>query len=91
MKWERLAAAQGNADAQSSLGLRYEGRMYHTGRNLAQDFVQSYMWYHLAAAKLKAEERESAIKDRDRVAAKMTAAQVTKAQQLARQWQTKHR
>ena len=44
------------------------------------------MWYNLAAAK----ESELGRKNRDITAKKMTAADISKAQRLAREWFEKH-
>ncbi len=43
--WYRLAAAQGDADAQSKLGL-----IYSTGQGVVQDYAEAVKWYRLAAA-----------------------------------------
>ena len=45
MKWFRLAAAQGDADAQYNLGYAYVN-----GRGVPQDFTEAMKWYRLAAA-----------------------------------------
>ena len=45
MKWYRLAAAQGNASAQYSLGMAYE-----KGQGVPQDYQEALKWYRLAAA-----------------------------------------
>ena len=44
VKWYSLAAEQGNADAQSSLGL-----MYRKGDGVPQDYKTALKWYRLAA------------------------------------------
>ena len=44
MKWFRLAAGQGNADAQYSLAL-----MYITGPGGQRDYAEAVKWYRLAA------------------------------------------
>ena len=41
-KWYRLAADQGHAGAQDSLGI-----MYHF---MPQDYVRAHMWFNLSAA-----------------------------------------
>lgn len=74
MKWYRLAAEQGNADAQDHLG-----DMYADGRGVPQDNVLAYMWFNLAHAD----------KRRDRVASTMTPTQIAEAQQLSREWKAK--
>ena len=92
VKWYRLAAEQGSAGAQNSLGA-----MYENGRGVAKDYVQAHKWYNLAAAhifpaptdKVSNALRDKFVKSRDLVAAKMTPAQITEAQKLAREWKPK--
>jgi len=84
-KWLRKAAMQGYAFAQGDLGF-----MYEKGRGVPQDYVQAHMWYNLAASRLPpGTKRDLAVKNRDIVAAKMTPAQISKAQRLAREWKPK--
>ncbi len=78
MKWYRKAAAQGVAEAQYNLGV-----MYGKGQGVPQDSVQAYMWYDLAASRYPPGE------DRDAVAERMTPAQISEAQKLAREWRPK--
>jgi hypothetical protein len=80
VKWYRKAADQGLAPAQFNLGL-----MYDNGQGVPQDYVQAHMWYNLAAAK----GNQTARKNRDIVAKKMTPAQIAEAQRLAREWRPK--
>ncbi len=84
MKWYRRAADQGLADAHYNLGT-----MYRDGLGVDQDYVQAHKWYSLAAASFPASETENrtrAVKNRDRVAAKMTPAQIAEAEKFAREW-----
>ena len=81
MKWYRLAAEQGTAKAQVNLGI-----MYYNGEGVPQDYVQAHMWFNLAASK----GNENGRKNRDIIAKKMTPADVSKAQRLAREWLEKH-
>jgi TPR repeat protein len=74
--WYRKAADQGVIDAQFNLGIMY---VYGSG---VQDYVQAHMWWNLAAVSGD----EDAIKNRDKVAKKMTPAQIAEAQKLAREW-----
>ena len=53
---------------------------------MPQDYTQAHMWFNLAAANLPKEARDIAVRNRDRVAAKMTPAQIAEAQKLAREW-----
>jgi TPR repeat protein len=66
--------------------------MYAFGAGVAQNYVQAHKWFNLAAARFPAsetEKRDLAVKSRDIVAAKMTPAQIAKAQKLAREWKPK--
>ena len=78
--WYRKAADQDHAFAQNKLGV-----LYYTGHGVPKDYVQAHMWLNLAAAKGDAD----AIKNRDIVTAKMTPAQISEAQKLARGWKPK--
>ena len=87
MTWYRKAAEQGDAAAQLNLGV-----MYHVGQGVPQDYVQAHKWYNLAASRFPASDSEkaaNAVKNRDAVTAKMTAAQIAEAQRLAREWKPK--
>ena len=77
----RPLAEQGLADAQTALGW-----MYYLGRGVLQDYVRAHMWYNLAAA----QGDNAAAKNREIVAAKMTPADISKAQGMAREWLAKH-
>jgi uncharacterized protein len=82
LKWFRLAAAQGEAGAQFNLGV-----LYYTGEGVPQDDIQAYKWFHLAAASFTAKpDQNKAGEARNRVAARMTPAQITEAQKLVREW-----
>jgi TPR repeat protein len=84
IKWYRKAAEQGDARAQFNLG-----NMFRTGKGVPQDYVEAHRWLNLAAANYPASEKEKrdrAASNRDNVAAKMTPAQIAKAQKLAREW-----
>ena len=72
----RPLAAQGNASAQYNLGV-----MYDNGQGVTQDNVYAHMWWNIAASSGDA----NAVKNRDIVAGKMTAADISKAQGLARE------
>jgi hypothetical protein len=49
--------------------------------------VMAHMWYNLAAAhEPQPKSRDAIVAGRDRVAAKMTPAQIAEAQRLAREW-----
>jgi uncharacterized protein len=73
----RLAAEQGDADAQNNLG-----GMYAEGLGVAADQVEAYMWFELAASA----GHETAIRNRAYLAEAMSAAQIARAEDLARKW-----
>ncbi len=81
VKWYRLAAQQGDAVAQSNLGV-----MYAYGRGVPKDYVQALKWLNLAAAHGNA----VAAKNRNIVEERMTPADISKAQRMAREWLAKH-
>ena len=76
VRWFTKAAEQGNATAQNSLGA-----MYHSGQGVPQDNVYAHMWFNLGAANGS----EEAPKHRDIIAKRMTTADISKAQSLARE------
>ena len=82
VKWYRLAADQGNQFAQVNLGV-----MYTNGTGVRQDFMRAHMWFTLAAAALSGDSGDSATKNRDSIASKMTAEQIATAQEMARRCQ----
>lgn len=45
MKWYRLSAEQGDADAQSNLGV-----MYATGNGVPESYLTAYVWWSVSAA-----------------------------------------
>ena len=75
VKWYRQAAEQGNIVAQSILV-----RMYREGERVPQDYVKAHAWANLLASQNPG---IGAAAVRDEIAAKMTPAQIAKAQQLA--------
>ncbi len=81
LEWCKLAAAQGNADAQTNIGV-----MYYIGQGVVQDYVRAHMWLNLAAVSGDA----GAVKNRDIVAAKMSSQQILEAQKLARECRESH-
>jgi TPR repeat protein len=83
-RWYRLAAEQGDASAQYGIGT-----MYLDGRGVPQNYVQAHMWFNLAAAVGYSYAVIDAAKERDKVAAKMTPAEIAQAQKLASEWRPK--
>ena len=76
-----MPAEQGFASVQNNLGVKY-----YKGEGVPQDYIQAHMWSNLAAA----QGDENGRKNRDMVAKKMTAADISKAQVLAREWLEEH-
>ena len=75
VKWYRLAAEQGYADAQGNLGA-----MYAFGRGVLKDYVYAHMWGNIAATN----GNKLGAKLRDDFEKKMTPADISTAQKLAR-------
>jgi len=75
-RWYKLAAEQGNADAQNSLGA-----VYGYGLGVPQDNIAAYMWFNLAAA----QGNEGAIKNRDLMVRRLTTAALETGQRLSRE------
>jgi S1-C subfamily serine protease len=84
VRWHRLAADQGIAEAQYALGV-----MYGEGRGVRRDEVLAYVWFNLAAAGAPhgGKLREDAIAGRDEVAKRLSQAERAQGQELARKWQ----
>jgi len=76
VNWYRKAAEQGDALAQNNLGY-----MYYNGKGVIQNFVIAHMWWNIAASN----GHENAVNNRDKIAKLMTASQLEKAQELARE------
>ncbi len=76
IKWYKLAADQGYDSAQYNLGL-----MYTRGQGVPQDYTIAHMWFNIAAS----QEAEGAAKQRDKLEKKMTPADISKAQDMARE------
>ncbi len=86
-KWYHKAAEQGDPDAQLNLGL-----MYAQGDGLKKNYTTAYKWFSLAFFHYPAgEHRDNAFRNRENVAAAMTAAQIEKAERLVRRWKPKTR
>lgn len=74
----RSAAASGDRRAMLALG-----RLFVQGLGAPQDYVEAHRWLNLAASRGE----KAALKERDALAAKMTAEQVATAQAQAAAWQ----
>ena len=81
VKWYRLAAEQGNANAQYILGL-----MYCLGQGVAQNFIEAHKWLNIAGANGE----KKATEFRDDVAKQMSPEQIAEAQRLAKEWMEAH-
>jgi TPR repeat protein len=77
-KWYRKAADQRLGKAQFNLGLKYD-----SGLGVARDYVQAHMWVSMATTDASVDDQERYAAVRDRIAAKMTPAQILEAQRLA--------
>ena len=62
------------------------GFIYESGADVPRDYVQAHMFYNLAAAQGVA----VSARERDKLAEKMTPAQIEEAQRLAREWLAAH-
>ena len=74
-KYFRLAAEQGDAQAQWNLGRRYD-----KGEGVTQDYVRAHMWYNLSADNGS----EPGSEFLGIITIKMTPAQISKAQNMAK-------
>jgi len=77
----RLSAEQGMAEAQYSLGV-----MYSEGVGVLQDNVVALMWLNIAGSNVY----KDAVTTRNLLEKKMTPAQISEAQKLAREWMEEH-
>eukprot|EP01037_Dinobryon_pediforme_P011873 gene11873-11962_t len=77
VKWFQLAANQGAEKAQF-----YLGNMYRLGNGVPQDYVTAHMWFNLSSA----QGNETAKWCRTEVEKLMSATQIERAQELARNW-----
>ncbi len=77
LRWYRLAADQGLAQAQYNLSF-----MHGLGKGVPQDYVRGYMWLTLAASS----GYEPARTTLDEVKVKMTRNQIVEAERMAREW-----
>jgi len=94
LKWFRKAAEQGDALAQHNLwslhakGFKIKGMGFFNSTafgfmKATQDFVEAYKWYSLAAAN----GHSLSLKDRAIIKMRMSAAQISKAEGLVREFQ----
>ena len=76
VKWWKLAAEQGDASAQGNLGA-----MYAFGKGVLKDYIYAHMWGNIAATN----GNKMGAKLRDDFEKKMTPADISTAQKLARE------
>jgi TPR repeat protein len=81
VRWYTKAAEQGNVSALNGLG-----GLYLAGHGVPQSQIDAYKCYNLAAASGKPE----FIAERDKLAAKLTPAQLADGQKLASDWARMH-
>ena len=79
VKWYTLAAEQGNSSSQYNLSL-----MYYYGDGVIQDNVSAHMWANISASNGD-EDGVMAREARDTIAKEMTSADISQAQNLARE------
>ena len=77
VRWFRMAAEQGNVAAQFNLGV-----MYETGSGVPKDYVQAYAWFNIVAA----QGNEMTKENLEFITKEMTTADITKAQELSREY-----
>ena len=68
-----------SAEEEDAMALAKIGSIYEKGMGVFTDYVKAYMWYFIAEHKGN---RQAAL-DRERIANKMTPAQIDKAQAMA--------
>ena len=74
LKWFRKAAEKGNGNAQIGLGT-----LYAEGLGVEQNYITAYAWHKMAAM----QGDDDAVNNMRKVAAKMTPAEVRKAEKLS--------
>ena len=88
-KWFRRAAERGDADAQFNLGL-----LYAEGKGMPKNLVRARMWFALAALAYESGRDQDwaianwtlAARKRDWTTSRLSAAEVAKADRMARLW-----
>jgi TPR repeat protein len=83
---EQPAATLRRAEAGNPFEQAMLGAMYFRGDHVPQDYVRSYMWFNIAAARASEGQRISIERLRAEVAEKLTPAQIAEAQKRASEW-----
>ena len=79
--WKPLAD-QGDARTQNNVGI-----MYEEGQGVPKDPVEALKWFTLSADKSDpGDQRDRAVRNRERVGKKLTADQIAEAQRRVRDW-----
>ena len=81
MRWFRLAAEQGDVNAQA-----YLGAMYDTGEGVPEDAVDAYAWLNIAAAQGNTSAKEL----KELVAKHMSRAQIAEVQKRSPEYWTRY-
>jgi TPR repeat protein len=84
LKWYRKAADQDHPTAQYNLAT-----MYSKGQGVGADPVQAHMWADLACQSAKGSELAEAVKLRDALESRLTAAQVAQSKRLGVEWRNR--
>ena len=82
IQWYRRAADQEYGPAQYALGI-----VYAQGQGVLQDYIEAHMWLNLASSSGD----PHAASERDKLAEKMSPAQIDEAQHRARDWISSNR
>ena len=93
IKWYSKAARQGSTKAQNNIGvIHYRkaqndiGFLYFRSEQGNQNIIKAHKWFSIAAANGD----EGAFMSTRHLAERMTASQIEKAQDMAREWMAKH-
>src|ERR1700736_6438382 len=86
MRHLRIAAESGEAAAQFNLGVLYDSRIDDNGYAIESHRADAIRWFLLATASSRGIYRDHARSGYERVATRLTPAQLTKAKRLAGLW-----
>jgi hypothetical protein len=81
VRWWKKAADQGDANAQTFLGLSYQ-----FGRGVRRDKAKAYFWLNLATTRNTDEKEDASAKLRDDAAAGLSPAELSATQKRCREW-----
>ena len=83
-EWYRKAADQGDAGAQATLGV-----LYSIGQGVAQDYVEAYYWFDLAAS-AKGPKQEQYAANRQMAGTHITADELAGVEERVAKWIAAH-